>query len=287
MDGERDHWLAGLIDDARAHRLDQWQKLREQPGSEDFFRFLRDFSRSSDFRSHPAYYRHNVWKIIEACEQNSELREQLFVLAGGRHSCEDRLLLVLSQMQTRVFIHLQTAGLTRAQSQAPLMALGRALFRLDEVDRIAARRLQSMRFMGGQGVDDIEVYLAYRVRLAETLGLPGQPDSMHFETFSGLSASDLNNARIEVLRAETRERLAQALADRDFWQAYLHRCHPDRFEALAEPFHERLAVYAQEAASTGEQLYLERSNALMHELLAAERALVLELTQAAYAGVAV
>ncbi|HEK1688369.1 TPA: hypothetical protein SMR42_004769 [Pseudomonas putida] len=49
-----------------------------------------------------------------------------------------------------------------------------------------------------RGVDEVEVSLAYRVGLAQTLDLPGQPRTMQFETIAGVSRQDLEAAQATV-----------------------------------------------------------------------------------------
>ena len=288
QEAERERWLVGSAGARRTQRDARWLSLKEEPGSEGFFRFLRDFAQSPDFQRHPLYYRMRMWQVMDACYENSEVRDQLFLLTGGRRACEDQLLMILSQMQVRVIIHQQTAGLSLAQSEVPLMQVGRSLFRLDQVDSIAAQRIRELQASGGLSgggeVDDIEVYLTYRLRLARTLGLPGQPSSMHYEAYSGVTAADLNNARVAVLLAETNDSLAEALTGREFWQQHLRNTYPNRFTALVDAYQVPLADYLLqvEAGALSEQAYLEQSRALMHELNAAERELFLELTREAY-----
>lgn len=283
-DAERSHWLAGSQGAQRVEREAQWRNLSFEPGVNGFFRVLRDLGRSPDFISRPLYYRERVWRIIDAVEQNSELRAQLFELAGGTASCEDRLLWLFSQMEVRVLIHRQTASVSQVHSEVVLMGLGRSLFRLDRLDQIAARRIQAIR-AAHQQVDDIEVYLTYRVRLAGPLRLPAQPASLHFEAFSGLTPADFNNARIEVLRAENHDSLAQSLAGQEFWQEYLRENYQRRFTALVDVQRASLERYeAQvEAGRITEQAYLESCQALASELNEQERALIRLLTDEAYA----
>ncbi|MNP83421.1 hypothetical protein D3C76_1823610 [compost metagenome] len=76
--------------------------------------------------------------------------------------------------------------------------------------------------------------------------------------------------------------MSNALAQREFWQGYARNRYPERFEALAAPFHEQLEGYEREAGESGEQLYLERADVLMAALNAEERALYLELAREAY-----
>lgn len=278
-----DEWLADSADELRRERELHWLRLRDIPRSDDFFRFLADFANSSDFRSHPLYYRARIWRIIEACAHNEELCDLLFTQVSGPRTCQDRLLLTLSHLETSLYVATVTAGIPLAQQEERLIRVGRSLFRLDEVDRAASRHLETMRSQNRPNIDDVEVYLTYRVRLAGVLGLPAQPGSLHYESYSGVRAVDINNVRLAVLRAETQQNLCESLAGRGFWQEYLHNRYPERFDAMLSPFHRRLASAEQASLQSQEQAYVEQSNRLMQEMRATERALYLTLTQEAYA----
>lgn len=283
QEAERERWLVGLSGEQRERREAQWLSLVGESGSSNFFRFVRDFALNDDYARHPAYYRARIWQIIEACEQNSEVREQLFVVAGGRRTCEDRLLWVLSEMETRVLIHQQSAGRSLMRSEAELMDVGRSLFRLAEVDRNAARRVETLR-ASGRDVDEIEVYLAYRYRLATALRLPGQPTTMHYESFSGLTADDIELARSDVLGAESNETLALALADQEYWKEYLHSTYEDRFTALSNrcytPLQEAEALVQR--GEMKEHAYETLCRQQMDDYLAQERELIVQLSREAY-----
>ncbi|WP_079226773.1 NEL-type E3 ubiquitin ligase domain-containing protein [Pseudomonas putida] len=291
LQAELKEWLTGTKGVLRAEREMLWSNVRSEAGSDDFFNFLRDFARSPDYLKYPADYRARVWHIIEACEQNSELRELLFEQAGGIASCEDRLLWLFSQMETRVLVHLQTAGLAQMQSEAALMRLGRSLFRLQQVDRIAARKLAWLRQVNAnvpgnlERIDDIETYLAYRVRLAGPLQLPAQPVRMHYEQESFVTAQDINSARVEILSSESTEQLVQSLADQVFWQDYLRQTYFMRFRALVDAQRPAMEQYELqvESGEINELTYLEQSHALKVLLEAHETALIKRLTEEAYA----
>ncbi|SMF40323.1 MULTISPECIES: NEL-type E3 ubiquitin ligase domain-containing protein [unclassified Pseudomonas] len=280
---EREHWLLGSTGAQRSEREMQWRNLQLETTSRPFFNFLRDFARSSDFVQRPNYYRARVWNIIEACEQNTELREQLFIMSGGNASCEDRLLWLFSQMEVRALIHRHTSGMSIAQSEVELMRLSRSLFRLDALDEIATRRIQRIRD-AGHDVDDIEVYLTYRVRLAGPLRLPAQPAALHFEAYAGLTPADLNNARVEVLRAETPERLTQALADQAFWERYVRDRYERRFTALVDAFRAPEEAYREraEAGEVSEEQYLKYCEGIVQAIHDGERDLIVTLAREAF-----
>lgn len=286
-------WLTGASDAQRIAREQTWLNLRNEPGSNDFFHFLHDFGRSPDFLKHPSYYRARVWAIIEACEQNTELRELLFVQAGGMATCEDRVLWLFSQMEVRALVHRETAGLSQMQSERALMRLGRSLFRLQEIDRIAAEKLKRLRnaFANDpermERIDDIETYLAYRVGLAGPLQLPAQPLRMHYLPESLVTVEDINAARVEVLSVESADnnaRLMQSLAEQTYWQDYLRNTYFLRFRALVDAQRQALEL-AESLVSEGvisENTYLEQCRVLTRDLESKERVLIEQLTQEAF-----
>jgi hypothetical protein len=277
-----DRWMGGTDEAVRTQRTQIWTSLSQETQSVDLFRFLADFASSDDFLDHPRYYRARVWRILELCADNTDVREAVFWQTQGRRTCEDRLLLILSQLEVRTHIALHAAGEGGARAEATLLRLGRSLYRLDEVDSIAARHIQEMRQDPFAAVDDIEVYLAYRVHLADRLDLPAQPRHMNYLEHSGVTRTRIMRAGTSVLAGENTDVLSQALAQREFWQGYVRNRYPERFEALAAPFHEQLEAYELQAGDSGEQQYLERAAALMETLNGEERALYLELAKEAY-----
>lgn len=277
-----DRWMEGTDEAVRTQRTQIWTSLSQETQSVDLFRFLADFASSDDFLDHPRYYRARVWRILELCADNTDVREAVFWQTQGRRTCEDRLLLILSQLEVRTHIALHAAGEGGARAEATLLRLGRSLYRLDEVDSIAARHIQEMRQDPFAAVDDIEVYLAYRVHLADRLDLPAQPRHMNYLEHSGVTRTRIMRAGASVLAGENTDVLSQSLAQREFWQGYVRNRYPERFEALAAPFHEQLEAYELQAGDSGEQQYLERAAALMETLNGEERALYLQLAKEAY-----
>ena len=283
LEDERLRWLEGIDLVEQPRRLAQWDRLAAEDGAQDLFRFFADFSRSRDFTRQPQEMCRRAWAVIEACELNSEVREAVFQQAAGPRSCADQMLLIFSALEVRTLAAQRTAGLEGAYAMRPLLRLGRELFRLDQVDRIASRHIQQMR----EGdpylpVDDVEVHLAYRVGLAINLSLPGQPSRMNYATVSGVHASDLEAAEREVWGAQTRDGLSRSLAERDFWQSYLRTLHADWFENMDEPFHTRLDALYEQRQQMSDQDYRAAVEVVQNERMLAERALVFQLTRQAY-----
>ncbi|MDR0212178.1 MAG: hypothetical protein LBJ33_23835 [Pseudomonas putida] len=277
----RSTWVASRKAPLRAQREAAWDHLIEEPGSGGLFRFLADFAESEDFQTYPRHYRRRVWHILEACEHNEALREQLFREADGPRSCDDRLLLMLNQLEVGVLAHQGLEEVPAARRESRLLHLGAQLHRLDLLDRIASRHVQRLRDAGRE-VDEIEVRLFYRVQLAEALDLPATPDEMHFASFAKVTTKDLSQAQLGVVAADTTVAMLDALVNRPYWQNYLRECFPERFEAMTAPFHARMEALRETAIAGQERGYEERARALMHELEEAESTLMRTLTTEAW-----
>ncbi|TFF41607.1 NEL-type E3 ubiquitin ligase domain-containing protein [Pseudomonas sp. RIT623] len=279
-------WLQGLSPAEHVRCSQVWQHLVDADGENtaDFFRFLRDLGRSEDYLNQPGHLRRRVWAILDSCEQNSEVREALFAQAAGPRTCSDQLLFILSELELTTLVVRNTAGLASDEAEARLLRLGRGLYRRDAVDRIAAEHISEVQASDPtQTVDDVEVYLAYRIGLAAPLGLPAQPEYMNYHYASGVTQADLRDARATVLAGENTQVLRRSLANRDFWQDFLRTRHGERFEAFDAPYRDRLATLEQQAKSSTEQEYLDQVEDLMAERNLAEGQLMDELTEQAYA----
>jgi hypothetical protein len=277
-----ERWVSAFDEPERPARRRDWTRLHAEEGSADFFRLLADLSGTGEYHRDPRGLQLRVWEIIETCLHNGEVRDAVFELAAEPRGCIDRLLLTLSSIEVRVQVVQVTSGLFGLHAERPLLRLGRSLFRLDEVNRIAAQYISELEASGVVPVDDVEVYLAYRIGLTRALGLPWQPGYMYFERYSQVSRARLREAEGAVLRAETRAALSRSLAARDFWMEFLRDTQPDAFETMNRPFHEQLEALAGQAASMSEQAYLQQADSIAQARAAAERILILKLSRHAY-----
>ncbi|MFP3445066.1 NEL-type E3 ubiquitin ligase domain-containing protein [Pseudomonas sp. SIMBA_067] len=279
-----DNWANRAGDSERDRQQAIWTALRGEPESGGLFQFLADFAITEDFEQHPGHYRSRIWRILEACEQHERLRQQLFLEASGPRSCIDRLLILLEQMELGVLVVRAVEDSHGNQIEARLLNLGRGLFRLDEVDRLATLHVQRMRAEHAPLIDEIETRLFYRQRLAHPLGLPIEIDEMHFPGFANISTSDLLRAQDTVLQNETTDALIAALAQRPFWGRYAREFYAQRFEDLVQPLHERMeALQAQvDEQVINESEFLQRCEALRTDYDRSERALLLRLAREAH-----
>ncbi len=274
--------LAGA---AEQSQRDRWRAtyhaLQEEQGASDLLRFVADFVHGEDFAQAPARYRSRIWRILEFCERHEAVRVRLFAEAGGQRTCEDRLLLTLEQLELGVLVEKAVSAEPGSALEARLWRLGRSLWRLDEVDRIAVRHIERLRAEQTLGVDEIEVRLYYRLKLSSTLDLPLEYDDMHYPGFAHVNSSDLLRARDQVLANETPELVTEALAQRPFWESHAREYHPARFEEALQPLHVRMDTLEEQVAAgqIDDWTFALRCQALKYEYEQVERHLLRTLAQ--------
>ncbi|MFK0089884.1 NEL-type E3 ubiquitin ligase domain-containing protein [Pseudomonas sp. NPDC090755] len=283
----RSLWLATLTEADRGERGEQWDLLRNEPGSDEFFNLLGELTRTSDYERTRDDLSRRVWQVIDAARSDGELRRRLFTMAIEGHTCVDGFISRFSHLETQVLVTEALADGRAGRQPAALLKLARRLFRLDLVEQIARDTVAERVRSGSEGgVDAVEISLAFRVGLARTLDLPGQPSSYRFTTLANVSEGQLATAASTVEAAERTDALPLSISTRDFWRAYLRQQQPLAFEQVEQPFIEQLDDLTEAAAEINEGEYLLRMNQLGSERQAAIDALILRLTRLALAALA-
>lgn len=285
-------WLRTLDASVRSERANQWDALQAEPNSEELFRLLDQLTETSDYRQTRQDLSRRVWSLIDAVSHDQTLRAEVFDLAAAR-GCVDRVISCFSALEVRMLLAQAHRVGGAANQQSSLLGLARGLFRLEEVERIARQDIERRvtmemdRLIAANrpvneaevraGVDELEVSLAYRIGLARTLDLPGQPRTMQFQRLAGVTQQQLGNAAAAVRWASSSDALASYISQRDFWAAYLEREHTDQFERVGQPFWDQ--EEALHNLPEGERLL--RSNQIANAYKAAKDKLLLALTREA------
>ncbi|NIE73150.1 hypothetical protein F3J45_01550 [Pantoea sp. Ap-967] len=274
---ERLRWMDMIGLHGRVELGAYWDELEGEPGSEAFFDLIGGLRNTAEFRQPRGAMAlaRRVFDMLQAMHEDTALRRSLFDSAH-QLTCQDSVALRFGDLELQVRVWRAEQGATPGRREQALLRLGRQLWRLEEVDRIALQDIQRRTEAGGDP-DQVEVMLAYRVALRTDLDLPLHTQAMLYRGVSGVTASRAAQARAQVLDAETDERLAQALVQRDFWRNYLSHTQPGRFEALNGPFHERLeALQEDQQLPEGERL--AQINRVAGERQLAEHALMVQMT---------
>lgn len=287
-------WLQNLPDGQLAQKRALWQSLASEPQSGEFFELLNRLATSYQGEEHYADLQLRVWQMLEAASDSTELRQELFELAGAP-ACEDRAALSFSYLEIRLMIHNAKAMASGEEEAATLIRLAKGLFRLDEVERIALQDVQqrrdaitgrsdltpAQRTRQLQKIEEVEVRLAYRVGLKDRLALPGQPEGGRFIHMGNVTPQMLDDAAQQVLALDDSPRLLQSIVGREFWVDFLKQQHQPAFEALADTLvTQQLELDEAKAAGTLEEAdHAGQSEALGLQHRVKEAELVQSLTE--------
>ncbi|CAB3796520.1 putative E3 ubiquitin-protein ligase ipaH7.8 [Pararobbsia alpina] len=107
-----------------------------------------------------------------------------------------------------------------------LVLRGRQVFRHTRLESIAAKKVPTLRF-----ADEIEVHLAFQVKLNEVLQLGSAVRDMRFFDVSGVTESDLAGAMTEVQTQEN-EQFSAWLACWSPWGSMLKRHDFEKYSAV-------------------------------------------------------
>lgn len=287
-------WLRNLPTGQLADKRALWQSLAAEQQSGEFFELLHRLADSYQGLKEYPDLQARVWQMLEAMGDSTELRHELFDLAG-RPACEDRAALSFSYLEIRLMIHNARALAVGMDEAATLVQLAKGLFRLDEVERIALQDIQRRRdAINARSdltddeqrenlalIEEVEVRLAYRVGLKDRLGLPGQPAGGVYLTLGDVTPDMLDAAANQILALDNSPQQFQSLVGRDFWIDYLQEQHRASFQALNDTLiANQIELDEAKAAGTLEEAdYVSQSEALDLQHKVKEAELVQSLTR--------
>jgi E3 ubiquitin-protein ligase SspH2 len=219
----------------------QWQAHGKEANAAEFARFLDRLEASVNYSPE---FRTTVAEWLAKLGQDAELRRLTFQVArGATETCEDRVALTYNNLRKLSHEHAVSRG-DYDDRLVEIIERGRGAFRLDALEKIARKKAQTLWL-----VDEIEVYLAYQVKLRDRLHLPTDIANMRFFDVSGVDARDLENAEQEVLAREHAEFPQYFLTEWAPWQQVLARLDPEGTERARQQMHDMLSDYDREVAA--------------------------------------
>jgi hypothetical protein len=240
-------------------RANLWSSLIDEPQAERFMSELVDAEEFADYRAGGKareQLRQRIWRMLDAVQIDTRLREKLFTMAAAPVDCSDAGAQLFNNMGINVLAsEAYSFSTDPAQLQKKLVTLAKGAARLDLVNEIARADMQSR----GGNPDEVEVYLAYQTGLADRLGLPWQSEGMLYRGVSGVTDAMIDNAYDTVLDLEEGDGLVNQMLEQDFWQDYLRETWPVRMESNKQLYlnkYEQLETLreTQRAWSESEQL---------------------------------
>lgn len=272
-DEARRRWIDPASNDAQElTRI--WGDFEQQPDSAAFFNLLDRMEGTKDFALGRTDLTRRVHRVLKAADSDESLRRTVFAMAQSAQTCGDGRILLFSDIEVKVFEFETVKSTPLNQQDSVLFKLGRKLFRLGRIEKIANRDVLQRQALGGRP-DPAEVRLAYRIGLGDRLELPGQPKDMLYS--GNVSAATLDTAYAEVIAAEQSADFMEDLVTRDYWIAQLKRKYPGRFAALKDK-QAQIQGELEDRYTEITEAYLTEVGALEVEFKTQETGLLLELT---------
>ena len=259
---------------ASTARTATWTAFKDDPASDGLFRLLAELGETADAEYVREDMSRRVWSVLDAAYAKTALREQIFELAANPINCTDSAALNFSHLEVVMEVDkvINPVGSVRSTATG-LLTLGRGLFRLDELEKIAQSHIQK-----DPKADPLEVSLAYRTGLVETLDLPGQPTHMRYAFLSGVKQTDLDTAERKIKSAEMSPQLKRFLIRQRFWTDYLSHQYPQQFASVSATYPAKLQGIFEKAESLTTAEYLAQVSVIKAEKEAAENAVFERLT---------
>ncbi|WP_338576322.1 NEL-type E3 ubiquitin ligase domain-containing protein [Pseudomonas canadensis] len=270
----QEHWLKDVGADIEMKRA-TWAALRAEEGSEGLFNLLAGLGSTADAKNVRMDMSQRVWWVLEAAEADADLRAEIFDRAATPLNCDDAAAASFSNLEVLTHLHEASKGVESGQLTAePLLKLSKGLFRLDQVERYARSHSVSH-----PSADPLEVSLAFRIGLADTLDLPGQPRHMRYEQLAEVTNTDLVAAADKVRVAELSPELLDFIVGLPFWIDYLKRRFHGRFEDVLGSFHERAQQVFDQRQTLTDTDYVEQMNVITSERTPVEAAEIRRQTE--------
>ncbi|PMZ95634.1 MULTISPECIES: NEL-type E3 ubiquitin ligase domain-containing protein [unclassified Pseudomonas] len=270
-------WIACADEAVRNARATQWDALQVMPGSEGLFTLLGHLLHTADYSNARAVLEQRVWRLLGALQGNSDLRNRVHGLAALELSCENSVADRFSDLLIQQVIDAAERNTAQARGDE-LLALGRGLFRLEEVEWFARRDIMA-RIAVDNDVDQIATALYYRVQLRQRLSLPEQPHSMLYADAAAVDVDQIEAAFQTVRVAESPMGLAESLSHRLFWQRYLRERHRPVFDAFDQVYATRRSLLQSRQAQLSALEYSQLLDSLEIDRASDEHAQMLQLTR--------
>ncbi|WP_236181259.1 NEL-type E3 ubiquitin ligase domain-containing protein [Pseudomonas sputi] len=240
------------------HRPEAWHDLVNEPQSDGFFRVLERLTQSADYRQGgraKAQLTDRVWRMVNAIDIDTALREELFLMSTDPEGCADAGAQLFNNMGVKVLAsEARHFSISAGEVEGKLVTLAKGSARLEQVAGIARADIRKR----AGDPDQVEVHLAYETGLAKRLELPWQSEAMRFRPTAGVTDSTINRAYTTIIEAEAGDGLVNQMIEQPFWEQYLRKQYPSDFARNTDHYQDRLELLSltkewQEAQSQGQE----------------------------------
>ncbi|MBF8733689.1 hypothetical protein IRZ59_24970 [Pseudomonas guariconensis] len=224
-------WLDRIDAKDRDKMAQSWHFLVSDPESREFVLVLERLVQSEDF-AHDDTARdlaYRIFDMLHDMEEDESLCAHVLAMAQ-EPNCGDNALLRFVDLEIWKLAWDAEHGEYEIDPEAGLLHLGGQLWRQNALQDFAKQFAKSM----PGAVDEVEVVLAFRVRLYDDLKLPGHRSRIRFTRAVGNIEAGVENARRTILAGQDEETISLWLLRLPFWSKYLEHAYGSRLKLPRE-----------------------------------------------------
>jgi hypothetical protein len=179
--------------------------------------------------SESAVLKKKVISILEKADEDSGFRTIFnFTIENATATCGDRM--ALSLLKLDINYQLSIVDIKDVASVAKVLIRG--VWTLDLLESIARDKIDILK-VEGKHVDDIEVYLAYPIKLRDALKIPITLGEMLFFNVSDVTESDLDEAKEKIMKLRSSlDLMSEFLITQELWQKTQEENYPKESEMI-------------------------------------------------------
>ena len=170
----------------------------------------------------------HIIEMLHEMDRNSEfMEESCNIIEGATATCGDRMILSILYVSLQFKMHILANDLDKVEEIAGFLIRGP--FIMSELEKIARAKINTLYV-----VDEIEVYLAYPIKLRDHFNIPIETKDMLYYACSSIGPSDLASARAAIeTKLRDKELIAEFLATQPLWTKIIYARNPNIFEEVA------------------------------------------------------
>jgi len=188
---------------------------------ENLHMWLSKLSFIGDYKTKRKELSQLIYQLLMKAETKAEFRETFWnCINEAIDTCGDRMALYLIHLDVNFQI---VEAVEHNDLKRLAYLLGHGSWALRQLEEIAQNKVKTLHF-----VDEIEVYLAYPIKLKAVLNMPFQIESMLYFACSSLKVEDLKMAE-EIVKGKLSDRDAYCafLSEDQTWQKALKKSQPN------------------------------------------------------------
>jgi hypothetical protein len=217
----------GLLFWAGIANKEQIPQVEILDNSSEVIQFLDRLTSTSEYKNQQTrvFLANRIMDVFDAMNEQSEIKDRAVdMMFYGLTTCDDRIISALNEIELMIRIYEIEKG---GYSEQALKDLGKSFLLLEMVNKKAEAHIQTLNW-----VDELEVYLAFQIGLADRFNLPIKTRNMIFRGYAQIRDEQIDAIGTQIETECTEEKLESFLQKWNPWLKYQRESKIPSYEDL-------------------------------------------------------